>query len=131
MKKVSLLLAVAVLLLPTFGGQLGADEATTLTGEYVWNRQDVPTEIEAVFTPAGDAKWDVSFHFDFRNEGHIYTGTAEGSLTEGSLKGEVRNENKKRTFIFSGEFSDGVFNGTHAELRDGKKTDTGTIKLSS
>ncbi len=131
MKKASLFVAIAVLLLPAFSGPIDADDSTTLTGEYIWNRQDVPSEIEAVFTPAGESKWDVSFHFDFRNEGHIYTGTAEGSLTEGPLKGEVKNENKKRTFIFSGKFTDGVFEGTHAEMRDGKELDTGVIKLSS
>ncbi|MEM7583436.1 MAG: hypothetical protein AAF560_08660 [Acidobacteriota bacterium] len=130
MKRTSLLLAVAVLLV-SLGSPIQAGDETTMTGEYIWNRQDVPTTIKAVFTPSGDARWDVSFYFKFREESHVYSGTAEGSLSEGALKGEVRNENKKRTFIFSGEFADGVFNGTHAEMRDGKKRDTGTITFGS
>ncbi|MEM7351565.1 MAG: hypothetical protein AAF657_12205 [Acidobacteriota bacterium] len=130
MKKSALLLVIAALLLPA-GGNLLADDAQTFTGEYVWTQRNVSDPIEAVFTPTGDGKWDVAFHFKFRGEPHVYEGQAEGSLTDGALHGEVRNENRQRTFTFKGTFADGVFNGTHREITRGRERDTGTITLKS
>jgi len=127
MKRTVLLLMIAAMLLPANG--IRAEDTTTLTGEYIWTSRDTRDDLEAIFTPAGDAKWDVSFYFNFRDEPHTYTGTASGSLTEGKLEGEVRNESKQRLFVFSGQFEDGKFKGTHAEIRDGNRRDTGTITL--
>jgi hypothetical protein len=108
-----------------------ADEAMTLNGQYVWNYQnEKPGDLEAVFTPAGEDKWDVAFHFEFNGAGHTYSGTAEGSLSEGKLEGKVQNEARKRTFTFTGAFEAGEFKGTHAELNsEGKPFDTGTLTL--
>ena len=107
-----------------------AEEAaaeTTLTGEYVWNRG--PTgDLKAVFTETGEGTWDVSFHFDFRETPHTYTGVAKGSMS-GKLSGEVKNEDKKRTFSFEGEFKDGVFSGNHEELTPSRAGETGTLTL--
>ena len=128
MKRTALLLVVAAMLLPATG--LRAEDATTLTGEYVWTHRDAGDALEAVFIPAGEAKWNVAFHFNFRDKPHTYSGTAEGSLSEGKLEGEVRNESKERLFVFSGQFENGKFEGTHAEIRDGGKRDTGTLTLS-
>jgi hypothetical protein len=130
MKKTALFLA-ALALLMTFGGTATAEETTTLTGEYQWNHRDNSGDLKAEFTSTGDGTWDVSFFFKFRGEAHVYSGTAEGSLSSGKLSGTVKNEGKRRTFTFTGSFQDGTFSGTHAEVEDGKPFDTGTLTLKS
>ena len=104
-------------------------ETETLSGEYVWSNNDMKGELEAVFTPAGENRWDVAFPFTFRGKPRTYSGEAEGSLTQGTLKGRVLNESKRRTFRFAGAFEDGTFRGTHAELSDGEAYSTGTLML--
>lgn len=107
-----------------------AEDSTTMEGSFVWSQRDHSDKLKAVFEPTGEGTWDVSFYFTFRGEPHTYTGTAEGSLTEGALKGTVQNEDKKRTWNFEGEFQDGEFNGTHEEIgRNGESYDTGTLTL--
>lgn len=110
-------------------GGASADAAEVLKGEYLWTKRDVSGPVEARFVAAGDGKWDVSFQFTFRDRQHTYTGTATGSLSDGALEGEVMNEDKRRTFTFTGTSSAGTFEGTHAEIRDGETIDTGSIKL--
>ncbi len=124
------ILAIAALLLLTAGGAVGAEEQQlTFKGEFVWSARDKGGELEAVFTPIGEGVWNVDFHFSFRGKTHIYSGTAAGSLTEGILRGKVKNESKKRTFKFGGSFEDGVFTGTHMEIDGNDEQDTGTITL--
>jgi hypothetical protein len=106
-----------------------AETAQTLHGEYAWDQGGASGDLEAVFTPKADGEWDVAFHFTFRGRPHTYEGTAEGSLTEGSLKGTVQNDNKRRTFTFQGTCAAGKFSGTHAEVTNGKEYRTGTLKL--
>ncbi len=108
----------------------GAPETQTLTGEFFWSGRGASGELEAVFTPTGEQAWDVSFHFEFRGRSHVYTGTAEGSLSQGELRGKVKNENKRRTFLFSGTVKDGRFRGNHAETKGGREHSTGTLTLS-
>ena len=108
----------------------GAPEMQTLTGEYHWSGRNASGDLEAVFTSTGDQTWDVSFHFKFRGRPHTYSGTAEGSLSQGELKGTVKNENKGRTFVFSGTVKDGKFRGTHAETEGDREQSTGTLTLS-
>ena len=108
----------------------GAPETQTFTGEYLWSGRGTPGELEAVFTATGEQTWDVSFHFEFRGTSHVYTGSAEGSLSQGELRGQVKNENKRRTFLFSGTVKDGKFRGTHAETEGGRDHSTGTLTLS-
>ena len=107
----------------------GAGESRTLRGEYQWDQRDETGELEAVFTPTGEGAWDVEFHFEFRGKSHVYAGSAEGSLDEGDLSGKVFNEEKKRTFLFTGSFKDGTFRGTHAEIHGDDKQETGTLSL--
>lgn len=132
MKKFVAILCFSALLLAP--GALLAEEAETqtLTGEYQWDRPDEqPGPIKAVFTATGENQWDVSFYFNFRDEDHVWSGTAEGSLTEGELSGKVMSDGDKPSpFVFEGKFEDGVFKGTHGGLRDGERNDTGTITLS-
>ena len=99
----------------------------TLVGEYHWNRGETG-DLKGVFTSTGEGTWDVTFYFDFRDKSRVYKGTAKGSM-DGSLSGEVIDENKKRSFNFEGAFSDGVFEGNHAELTPKRAVETGTLIL--
>ena len=130
-RKIALRFAFAALLLALLAGIALADEGTTtLTGGYVWTARATEGDLQAVFTPTGKSTWDVSFHFDFRDKPHTYTGTATGDLSGGKLSGKVFNEDKKRTFTFTGAFDEtGLFSGTHAETTDGRAGDTGTLTL--
>jgi len=129
MKSKSWILFVAVLACVAALTVVNATESRTLRGEYQWDQRGKGGDLEAVFTPTGDGAWDVTFHFEFRVKAHVYSGTAEGSLTEGSLSGKVFNENKKRTFLFTGSFEDGTFRGTHAEIHGDDRQETGTLSL--
>jgi len=100
-----------------------------LTGQYVWTHAGQTGDLEARFTPVEDGKWNVAFHFTFKGDPHVYAGTADGSLGAGELSGKVFNEKKNRTFTFHGRFEEGAFNGTHAEVADGKETEMGTLTL--
>lgn len=130
-KTATALLAVSALLLTA--SPILADEPQTLTGDFVWERSDknITGDLEAVFEPTGDSAWNVSFHFIFDNEKHVYSGTAEGSLTDGTLKGQVMSDgDKPQPFEFEGTFADGSFEGTHAGFRQGDRSPTGTLTLS-
>ena len=129
MRRTALLVA-ALLVAFALHGSLLAEETQILTGEYVWTYQGEPQDLEATFIATGKGQWEVSFDFKHRGTPHTYSGTAEGSLTEGKLEGEILNEGKNRTFTFTGEFADGTFRGTHAEITDGRAGDTGTMTLS-
>ncbi len=131
MKKVALIV-LAALLATTAPLVLAGDDAAmhTLTGEYQWNRMEEPGPIKAVFVATDSNQWDVSFYFNFRDEDHVYSGKAIGSLSEGTLTGEVMSDGEEpRPFIFEGAFEDGVFTGTHGTQGDDAQ-ETGTITLS-
>ena len=127
MRKAMRRFAVVVALVMSIGLVAGVDGKRTLKGSFEWNSKN-KGDLEAVFTPTGEGKWDVAFHFEFRGK-HTYAGTAEGTLAGGDLKGRVFNEEKSRTFTFTGTFVDGEFHGTHAEIADGGEQATGTLKL--
>ncbi|ANM30095.1 hypothetical protein ABI59_11700 [Acidobacteria bacterium Mor1] len=130
MKKALIATMLGMALLALTAAPAISGDARTLKGEYVWNAMDGGGPLEAVFTPTGEGQWQVDFNFSFRGEDHTYSGTAEGALGSGTLKGEVMNESKKRTFTFEGSFEDGTFSGTHAETTPGRARDTGTLTLS-
>ena len=122
-----------IVFLVAFGGILAA-EGVTLKGSFVWERKDDNRngDVTAVFTPTGDNQWDVSFHFDWEDGPHIYSGTATGDLSGGDLKGAVEgdSEDRKMSFRFTGSFKDGTFTGTHAFLdKEGELRPTGTLTL--
>jgi len=122
---------LVVLLLAAFSSMNAQTaEEQTLTGEYWWDQSSRGGDLRTVFTPSGEGTWDVVFYFKFSGKAHVYRGTAAGSLSQGALQGKVRNENKRRTFTFQGRFSDGAFEGTHAELYSGGAERTGTLTLS-
>jgi len=112
--------------------ELATVEARTLNGEFAWNDR-AAGPLEAVFEPTGENAWDVSFFFEFRGTPHTYTGTAEGNLVDGSLEGRVQNEDKRRTWEFSGSFEGETYQGEHWELigDQEKRRPTGTLSLGS
>ena len=128
MRTVIRMTAVVAALVVSLGLVNGADEKRTLKGSFEWVDAGKKGDLEAVFTPTGEGKWDVAFHFEFRGA-HVYAGTAEGSLSGGDLKGRVQNDDKNRTFTFTGAFTDGEFRGTHAEVGDDGEHATGTMTL--
>lgn len=129
MKRIALLSAAVCLVFAPVAGS-DTPEVQTLTGEYQWSERGASGDLEAIFKPTGEGTWKVDFHFEFRGQPHIYSGTAEGSLSEGPLSGTVLNEDKRRTFKFTGSFEDGQFSGTHSEMREDGETATGTMSLS-
>ncbi|MCG8461092.1 MAG: hypothetical protein MI919_32815 [Holophagales bacterium] len=134
MKKAAWTFVAALALLLVLPGMAVAGEAESKTfeGEYQWNRQDEPGAIKAVFTATGENQWKVDFYFTFREEDHVYSGTAEGSLENGSLTGEVVSDGEEpHPFTFEGTVKNGVFEGTHASVGGEEKQDTGTISLRS
>ena len=128
MKSITLLGIAVAILLPAQGGSASAGGERTLKGRFEWN-QGSKGDLEAVFTATGQDRWDIDFHFRFRGRSHTYTGTAKGSLADGELEGKVRNESRRRTFTFSGEFENGIFRGTHAEVYGSRQQRTGTLTL--
>ena len=129
MKRTAVTFIALALLLPAAGTVADAGEQT-LNGTYIWN-SGRPGDLKAVFTPRGDGRWEVAFHFRFRGSPEVFRGTAAGNLSTGKLEGRVRNRNGNggRTFTFRGEFEDGTFRGTHAELFGRRESSTGTLTL--
>jgi len=130
MKKHAVIFVAATALLTTLGtGIFAASQQQTLKGEY-YSDGDEGGDLEAVFTPAGEDRWSVDFHFTFQGQPHVFSGTARGNLVDGELEGTVRTEDQRGTFTFRGAFADGVFYGTHAQLvEDGREQKTGTLTL--
>lgn len=120
--------AIVAAAVMTFGHVTGGAGKRTLTGTFHWTGGEDKGDLEAVFTPTSEGKWDVAFHFEFDGRPHTYAGTAEGTLA-GDLKGRVRSDAGNRTFTFKGTFAGGVFRGTHAEIAGGGQHPTGTLTL--
>ncbi len=130
MRRLALTLAVAVLLLGAYTG-IAQAKATEMNGHFVWNNEDQTGDLKAVFTKTGKGMYDVSFHFMWEDEPHVWSGTAEGDLKDGMLKGKVMTDGERQSeFVFSGEVKKGKFEGTHGSMRDGEMNDTGTMALS-
>jgi hypothetical protein len=130
MKRLVTLVVAAAWVVSMTGSLAVAEDAQTLTGSFVWNNKDKTGDLEAVFTQTEAGKWDVAFHFTWEGEPHVYAGTAEGSLADGTLEGKVLNDTEEHTFTFTGTFEDGTFHGTHSVIgKDGNPKDTGTLKL--
>ncbi|HKY32496.1 MAG TPA: hypothetical protein VJV23_08175 [Candidatus Polarisedimenticolia bacterium] len=129
MRRATQLAAVVAVLAVSFGLAIGRSDDRTLTGTYRWTDGGAEGDLKVIFTPNGDAKWNVAFHFRFSGSAHVYSGSAEGSLSDGALEGRVLNEQKNRSFVFKGTFTGGEFQGTHAETTRGREQATGTLTL--
>lgn len=106
-------------------------EVITMAGDYIWiGEPDYQGPFKARFTKTKPHHFTVSFHLVLAGENRIYSGTAEGDLFQGVLKGTVQNEVKDSTYRFEGTSTQGVFNGSHVEiLQDGAEQATGTITM--
>jgi hypothetical protein len=129
MRKGAVLVVAMAGLVGALAGRCFAEDARTLHGSYALADGDGKGDLRAVFTATGERRWDVAFHFSMQGKPHVYAGTAEGSLSEGALKGTVKDEGKDRTFTFRGTFEGGKFQGTHAEITGGREQPTGTLTL--
>ena len=120
-----------LLIIPMVGSLLYSGPGPkTMTGTYVWNSNpQEPGDLRVEFSPKDKGQWEVAFHFTFRGNKHVYSGTAKGDLENGALEGTVKNEGKNRTFTFEGTSTSGQFAGTHAETSGGGERKTGTLKL--
>ena len=133
-------LALALFFIPFIFAETKKEEKKSsdeivMTGEYKWvkrNRVRFEEKLTSVFTPVGKDEWNVSFHFTYKKKDNNFVGTAKGSLEEGPLTGEVRNDGGKgkRTFTFSGNIEEGKLVGTHKETTKGRTQDTGIFTLS-
>ena len=101
----------------------------TIEGTYNWSAQgDRQHTVTAVFNETEPGKYKVDFSFKWGNKDHIYSGTAEGSLTNGKLVGNVRADDQpNRRFGFNGNSVKGVFSGDHHEKRGNHEAATGRI----
>ena len=129
---------IAISILLTFCCTIGLmAENVTMKGSYRWTKgtkiRGKGDDLVAVFTSAGRNKWDVKFDFAWHKTPHTYKGTATGSVKFGTLKGTVKTENGKRTFCFTGNVKNGLFSGTHTEIRKNRnktsERDTGTFSM--
>ena len=106
-----------------------AGEKQSFKGTYTSDREQGKTKLKATFAPTGPGTWTVKFRFFSHGSGHVFSGTAEGSLSAGSLRGTVKTSDQTRTFTFHGQFSEGRFEGTHAEVLEEGERPTGTLTL--
>ena len=132
MRVAAIAVTVLTLLLPVQDGAVYFRDEVTLTGEFLWEHMNHTGDLHAVFTKTGDSAWGVEFQFVWEGELHVYRGTAEGSMTDGELRGNVVTDNPARpqTFFFAGRFERGRFAGAHAALQaSGATYPTGTLTL--
>lgn len=113
---------------------LCAEDTVKMSGTFVWDKKKKEVhDITAEFEPDGKGKWKATFYFKFWGNDHTYTGDVKGYVGKGKrMSGTIYNDDKKRKFIFSGNFrSGGVLKVKHHELegRREKKTYTGTMEL--
>ena len=107
----------------------GAKATTvTLTGTYNWGKK-AKQPLKGVFTPDGENKWKVVWTFKHKNKPHTYTGTVEGNLQNGPIKGESVNEGGKRKWKFEGAAKNGVIDCNHVELKGKREKKTGQFSI--
>ena len=125
------LLGVAMLGCSLLGNRaFAADADVKLNGTFVWSNQKGKShDVTGTFTPSGDKKWAAVFNFKWSGKPQTWKGTAEGTLKDGEIKGDIKSEDGKRNFNFTGNFKDGKFECTHNELSRGKPQPTGTMTL--
>ncbi len=132
MKVAVIAVTLLTLLLSVQDGAVHSGDEVKLTGEFFWKHMNHTGDLDTVFTRTGDGAWSVEFRFVWEGELHVYRGTAEGSLTDGELRGNVVRDNHERpqTFFFAGRFERGRFTGTHTALQaSGGTHPTGTLTL--
>ncbi len=143
MKRSGVALLGMVLYLGSFSSNIhaadqeaGAKAAeVTFTGTFEWSRKKGKKHnIKGVFTPDGANKWKVIWTFKWGKGNETYTGTAEGNLDNGPLKGQALRKQgpkvkkpDKRLWKFEGVVKNGELNANHTSS-NGKPSGIITIK---
>ncbi|NRA38433.1 MAG: hypothetical protein HRU15_09855 [Planctomycetes bacterium] len=107
-----------------------APKEHAIAGNYNWSAQgNSQHTVRAVFTASGQVNaYDVKFYFKWGNDQRVYSGTAQGSVVNGALEGEVTADNQpNRHFVFKGTSTNGSFAGDHHEMKGTWKEPTGKI----
>ncbi len=105
--------------------------ALNYEGKFKWNKKgEKEYEIKGTFVKNKKGNYDAKFHFHWGKTPHIYTGEVIGDMEKGPISGQIYNDNKKREFAFKCDFKDGIFTGTHQEIRRKKPKETGVIYFS-
>ena len=128
MNKTTTALTIAVLILAAGAAMSNEHGAQTFVGTYDWSDGDIGT-LKAEFEPDGEATWKVKFDFNWHGQDHTWTGTAKGSLADGSeVTGTATDGN--RNWVFEGSVQDGVMSGSHREIREGRDPyESGTFDI--
>lgn len=123
-------LACTVLILSSPAVPAADPASAVFTGEYDWS-QGGSDELSAEFEPDGDnGRWKVAFRFLFNGRKDTWKGEAEGSLEEGgTIEGTVESDMRGRTWVFRATLEGGVLSGTHAEIRGGGESPSGSFTL--
>lgn len=119
---------IVVLALTAGVGIAESNDSQTFTGSYDWSDGRVD-DLTAEFKPDGADTWKVKFDFRWNGQSHNWTGTAKGSLAEGSqLTGTATDGYRK--WVFEASIEDGVMSGSHREIREGRKPyESGTFAI--
>ena len=111
--------AAAILFTCGVGASASEDGAKaakpTYTGTYKWRKECNP--LTAVFTPDGANKWTVVFTYTRGRKKGTMTGTAEGDLTTGAIKGKAERKKGGRNWTFSGTAKSGVLSCDATEVK--------------
>ena len=128
MKKTTSALMVAVLVLAAGAAVADTEKPQTFSGSYDWTDGSVD-DLKAVFQPDGEDAWTVTFDFTWNGKPHTWTGTAQGSLEDGTeVTGTATDGN--RNWVFEGSIKDGVMSGVHREIREGRDPyESGTFEI--
>lgn len=128
--RLGLLLSIGVFLaLPA-----GATRERAFTGVYSTTGEGETGPIRAVFSPDGERDdgtplWSVVFVVTFDSQEYTFSGAAAGGIESGKLSGWVVDQAGNRSFNFRGEYEDGTYRASHAELVDFEERPTGTMTL--
>lgn len=109
-----------------------AGKPVTFTGTFNWKRQGKKThDLKGIFTPDGENKYKVVWHFKWRKKPVKYEGFVNGNIQNGEISGEGWTANKKRRWTFKGVAKNWTLQCNHTEVSNKKKpvpTGTFTIK---
>lgn len=105
--------------------QLDREGSQVFAGRYEWSGGE-SGPLTTTFRPDGDDAWSVTFRFVFNGRTETWSGTANGSLADGSaLQGLVTAGS--RSWRFSATVEDGVLRAEHAEVKRGRAVPSGTF----
>lgn len=97
-------------------------------GEYTWN-DGQPSPLEAVFTPAGESKWNVELSWSSGRRKGTYRGRARGSLQQGELVCDVENKEGEPNYRIEAQVDGDLLEGQHYEVHSGRRKPSGTLRL--